>query len=90
MLKTVLGDQPALANLKTGQEIEAYIRIQDSTTRVDMYGKLVDHLYDNVFGRVAEPGAKLTGQANLRRAALTCCKSWVLLSMAQVRRIKPY
>lgn len=70
MLKTVLGDPPALANLKTGQEIENYIRIQDGAARVDMYGKLVDHLYDNVLGRVAEPGGKAYWTGELEKGSV--------------------
>lgn len=58
MLKTALGNREDLASLKTGQEIEDCIRTLDSSTQQGLYGKLIDNLYENIFGRVADAGGK--------------------------------
>ncbi|QLQ31131.1 MAG: DUF4214 domain-containing protein [Candidatus Thiothrix singaporensis] len=58
MLKTALGNGEDLASLKTGQEVENYIRTLDSPTQYSLYGKLLDNLYENIFGRAADAGGK--------------------------------
>jgi hypothetical protein len=70
MLKTVLADQPAVANLKTGQEIESYIRTLDSTTQHGLFGRLIDNMYDNIFGRAADTGGKAYWTGELEKGSV--------------------
>lgn len=58
MLKEALGNRADLASLQTGQAIEARIRSLDSGTRHELFGQLVDSMYDNVFGRQADSSGK--------------------------------
>jgi hypothetical protein len=58
MLKSVLADQPALAPLNTGAAIETYIRTLDASTQHDLFGRLIDNMYENIFGREADAGGK--------------------------------
>lgn len=70
MLKTALGDRADLAPLTTGLAIETHIRSLDGATRHDLYGKLVDTLYDNVFGRVAEASGKAYWTGELEKGSV--------------------
>jgi hypothetical protein len=70
MLKSVLVDQPGIVNLKTGQEIENYIRTLDSTTQHGLFGKLIDNMYDNTFGRVADDGGKTYWTGELEKGTV--------------------
>ncbi len=58
MLKSVLADQPAIATLTTGLAIESYIRTLDATTQHDLFGRLIDNMYENIFGRIADDSGK--------------------------------
>lgn len=71
MLKTVLGDQPALRDLNTGQAIETHLRTLDPALQRDLFGRLTDHLYDNVFGRVADAEGKAYWTAELSQGSVT-------------------
>ncbi len=57
-LKTILGNRADLANLMTGQAIEAQIKTLDMAVQHDLYGKVTDCLYQNLFGRAADEGGK--------------------------------
>lgn len=57
-LKTILGNRADLANLMTGQAIEAQIKTLDTAVQHDLYGKVTDCLYQNLFGRAADEDGK--------------------------------
>lgn len=72
MLKSILADQPALATLNTGTAIETYIRTLDAPTQHELFGRVIDAMYENMFGRVADASGKAywtgvieTGTVNL-------------------------
>lgn len=67
LLKTALGDQPALTGLNTGQALEAHIRTLDAATQQDFFGRLLDHVYDNVLGRATDASGKAYWTAELAK-----------------------
>ncbi len=70
ILKSVLADQPGIAGLNTGQAIENHIRTLDSATQHSLFGRLIDNLYDNTFGRAADTVGKAYWMGELENGSV--------------------